>query len=146
MDKVRLDDIQLSPLKRIPTSGGDVMHALKRSDLLYNDFGEAYFSWVDFGSIKAWKRHGKMTLNLIVPLGEVLFAFYDPDSGTFRKETLGESFYSRLTVPPNIWYGFQGLSEPQSLLLNIGNIEHDPQEVDRKEVDTVPFQWDKIII
>ena len=55
MGVVSLDDILVTPLKRIPTVGGDVMHGLKKSDNGFNGFGEVYFSWVEQGAIKAWK-------------------------------------------------------------------------------------------
>ena len=76
MGRVSLDDIIVTPLKRIPTDGGDVMHALKFSDNGFKGFGEVYFSWIEQGIIKAWKRHQRMTLNLVVPLGEVRFVFH----------------------------------------------------------------------
>ena len=76
MGVVSLDDILVTPLKRIPTVGGDVMHGLKKSDNGFNGFGEVYFSWVEQGAIKAWKCHQRMTLNLVVPMGEVSFVFH----------------------------------------------------------------------
>ena len=36
--------------------------------------------------------------------------------------------YARLTVPPMIWVGFQGLSRQASLVLNIANMEHSLEE------------------
>ena len=82
MGVVNLMDIVKTPLKRIPTVGGDVMHALKYSDNGFNGFGEVYFSWVERGAIKAWKCHQKMTLNLVVPLGEISFVFHIKDQKT----------------------------------------------------------------
>ena len=61
----------IRPLKRIFLEEGDVFHALKSSDNEFNGFEEAYFSTIKFNKIKAWKRHLKMTMNLIVPLGNV---------------------------------------------------------------------------
>ena len=29
----------------------------------------------------------------------------------------------------------------ESLILNIANIEHDPNEVDRKEIDKINYDW-----
>ena len=36
MGKMSLDDIIVTPLKRIPTDGGDVLHAIKKSDNGFN--------------------------------------------------------------------------------------------------------------
>ena len=38
-------------------------------------------------------------------------------------------------MPPGIWFGFQGISEGTALLLNIANIEHSPEEIERKELN-----------
>jgi len=138
---VRLTEILITPLKRITVSGGDVLHAIKTSDPTFAGFGEAYFSWVNPGVIKAWKLHRQMTLNLVVPVGEVKFVFHELHSGNFREELIGESHYYRLTVPPGIWFGFQGFTSAPSLLLNISDIIHDPEEVDSQKLDVFPYQW-----
>ena len=138
-----VNGIYITPLKRISVPGGDVLHAMKKSDPGYVGFGEAYFSLVEFGSIKAWKRHLQMTLNLVVPIGELQFVLID-SKGLIREERIGEHHYARLTIPPGIWFGFQGVSKKISLLLNIADIEHSPDEVERKELDTVNYVWEVI--
>ena len=150
MGDLSMDDILVTPLKRIKTDGGDVMHALKKSDNGYNGFGEVYFSWVEQGAIKAWKCHQRMTLNLVVPVGEVRFVFHckahiaeqkrEPGN-EFRIEKLGNDRYSRITVPPGIWFGFQGLASGSSLLMNVADMEHDSNEVLRKVATEFAFDW-----
>ena len=142
MGRVSLDDIIVTPLKRIPTDGGDVMHALKFSDNGFKGFGEVYFSWIEHGAIKAWKCHQSMTLNLVVPLGEVRFVFHLTDQkDKFLTESVGVNRYSRLTVPPGIWFGFQGISASHSLLMNFADLEHDPDEVERKPISAFSYDW-----
>lgn len=136
-----LDDVVLTPLARIEATGGDVLHAMKQSDAGYAGFGEAYFSWVGEGSVKAWKRHARMTMNLIVPLGKVRFVFHVDGGDEFRVEEIGVDGYARITVPPGIWFGFQGLAAPNSLVLNIASIPHDPNEVERRAVTEIPYGW-----
>jgi len=141
-----ISDLFLTPLKEINVEGGNVLHALKKSDPGYDGFGEAYFSNIEFRSIKAWKLHKKMTLNLIVPLGSVRFIIYDNrnNSSSFQKFDeiiLSRKSFFRLTIPPMLWVGFQGLDKNTSLILNIGNIEHDPKEVERKEILEFNYNW-----
>ena len=50
-----------------------------------------------------------------------------------------ECFY-RLTIPPMIWIGFEGLAPNGSMLLNIADIEHDPNEVNRKEIGEIIYE------
>lgn len=141
MGAVSLSGIRVTPLSRISVTGGDVLHALKATDVDFSGFGEAYFSTVKPGCVKAWKRHLRMTMNLVVPVGMVLFVFLDRESGEIREETIGSDRYVRLTVPPGIWFGFQGASECESLVLNISSIPHDPAEVERLPVSAIEYEW-----
>ena len=140
MGAVTVFDILVTPLTRVAVAGGDVLHAMKRSDVGYVDFGEAYFSLIEEGATKAWKRHLRMTLNLVMPIGSAKFVFMD-DGGRFREEVIGVDRYVRLTVPPGIWFGFQGLTKPHSLLLNIADIRHDPDEIERKGLVETDYVW-----
>jgi dTDP-4-dehydrorhamnose 3,5-epimerase len=140
MGKVSVDSIVVTPLKQIYALGGDVMHAMKCSDTGFVDFGEAYFSKVQAGAVKGWKKHLRMTLNLIVPIGTVRFVFID-DNGGLREELIGENSYVRLTVPPGIWFGFEGKEKLFSLILNIADIQHTPDEVERKCLEEINFEW-----
>ena len=106
-----IKDIVITHLDVIDTLGGNVLHAMKKSSIGYSGFGEAYFSQVDKGTIKAWKRHKKMTLNLIVPVGEIRFTLFDDrevSNTQFQEVVISKNNYCRLTVPPMIWMGFQG--------------------------------------
>jgi len=140
MGAVSVTQLLITPLKRIKVAGGDVLHGMKCSDPGYLDFGEAYFSIVEAGAIKAWKRHLRMTLNFVVPLGEVLFVFMD-EEGVIREEVVGKNRYVRLTVPPGIWFGFKGLFSPYSLVLNVADIPHDSSEIERKNLDEINYNW-----
>ena len=139
-----IKDVVITKLDIIDTLGGNVMHAMKESSVGYAGFGEVYFSQVDKGAIKAWKRHKKMTLNLVVPVGEIRFVLFDDREGSntqFQEVIISKDNYCRLTVPPMIWMGCKGLSDGGSMLLNIANIEHDPNEVDRKEISEINYNW-----
>ena len=137
----------ISALDLIDTPGGMVMHAMKDTSIGFAGFGEAYFSQVHNGSIKAWKRHKEMTLNIVVPIGKIKFVLFDDRDGLkqFQEVIISRSNYSRLTIPPMVWLGFQGLSDDVSTLLNIANIEHNPKEIDRLKIDKIIYDWGKSI-
>jgi dTDP-4-dehydrorhamnose 3,5-epimerase len=84
-----------------------------------------------------------MTMNLIVPFGQVKFVFCNVQSQSevFRIEEIGDHNYARLTVPPGIWFGFQGLKVNASLVLNIADIPHDPCEVRRLSEPEINYNW-----
>lgn len=134
MDEVnKMQGISVVPLKVISGADGSVMHAGKKSDDLFTSFGEAYFSTVNNGAIKGWKKHQKMVSNLIVPSGSVQFVFFDDreDSVTqnrFFQITLSLQNYCRLHVEPGIWMAFKGMTSELNLILNLASIEHDPSE------------------
>lgn len=141
---MNIRDISVTPLRRVETIGGDVLHGMKQSDPGYAGFGEAYFSWASIDAVKAWKRHTQMTMNVVVPVGKVRFVFRCVNSENveeFRVEEIGEDRYVRLTVPPGIWFGFQGLGAPQSLVMNIASIPHDPNEVERMLLSDINYKW-----
>ena len=71
-----LDKIKISNLKINKNSDGDVLHAFKATDEDFQKLQEIYFSKIKFSKIKAWKKHKKLSMNLIVPFGEVMFIFY----------------------------------------------------------------------
>ena len=141
---MKLNTIKETPLKNITIDGGNVMHALKATEKNFNGFGEAYFSCVNFAAIKAWKLHTKMTMNLIVPKGVIKFVFYEHETSQLLEKVIGDNNYSRLTVPPGLWFGFQGVSKKESLLLNIADIPHDPLEVQRKLTSEIDYNWEQL--
>jgi dTDP-4-dehydrorhamnose 3,5-epimerase len=140
-------DILLTPLRRIPVPRGDVFHAIKASAPGYAGFGEAYFTTVETGAVKGWKRHREMTMNLIVPAGAVEFVMFDGepgDVGAFRTVTLSpdsDERYQRLTVPPGLWMAFAGRGEGLNLVMNFASIEHRPDEADNSLLDGIAWNW-----
>ena len=139
-----LEGFKIIKLKQYFLEEGNLFHGLKNSDDGYDKFGEIYFSFINKNSIKAWKFHKKMTLNLIVPVGSIRFNFLDfrEESSTFKEKfalTLSNKDYSRLTVPPKIWFGFKGLGDKTNLLVNIATMPHDDNEVETKDIDKFEF-------
>lgn len=133
--------VRVTDLARLSAEGGDVLHALKSSEDDFSEFGEAYFSEVRFGAIKAWKMHERMTLNLVVPFGSVRFVFFDAQQLAFQEITLESTRHARLNVKPGVWFGFKGLADPISIVLNIADIEHAPDEVQRKPLSAISYDW-----
>ena len=135
-----MDKIILTPLRQIHTPKGDVFHGMKKSDVGYDGFGEAYFSTVNKGQIKGWKKHTKMTLNIVVISGEIEFVIYDDSTEEFKNVKLSLNNYQRLTVKPGVWMAFKGL-ENNSILLNIASIEHNPEESENVSIEKINYEW-----
>lgn len=135
-----MDGVILTPLKQIHHQKGDVFHAMKKSDNGFDGFGEAYFSTINQGDIKGWKKHTEMTLNLVVPIGEIEFVVYDENTKEFFSVKLSQNNYQRLTVKPNLWMAFRGLKE-YNILLNLASIEHNPKEAINVDLSGIYYEW-----
>ena len=138
-----MDGIILTPLKHIYNPKGDIFHALKKIDDGYNGFGEAYFSTVNKGNIKGWKKHNEMILNLVVIIGNIEFVIYNEHLNKFFSVQLSQKNYKRLTVKPGLWIAFRGINK-KNILLNIASILHDPSESESMNLDKLSYTWEKI--
>jgi|TARA_B110000261_G_C12872201_1_gene272840 dTDP-4-dehydrorhamnose 3,5-epimerase len=135
-----MDGVILTPLKKIHNLRGYVFHAMKKSDIGFDGFGEAYFSTVNKNDIKGWKKHTEMTLNLVVPVGKMEFVIYNDKNQNFFHVTISQDNYQRLTISPGFWLAFRGLDE-KNILLNIASIEHDPSESESIDLDKIIYDW-----
>lgn len=146
MDNLNIDGVLLSPAKVIPVDGGDVLTYLHSTDDGYKGFGEVYMSTVQTGAVKGWRRHNRVTLNLVVPTGEIRFVLFDDRTGSATQDNFAEVYlsrrnYQRLTVPPGVWMAFQGIGNAENMLLNTINEENDPAESDRQPLDAIAYDW-----
>ena len=147
--RLKIKGVEVTKLELIPTAGGCVMHGLNREEHSFSGFGEVYFSCIEGGKIRGWKKHREMTLNLVVVLGNIRFVLIE---GRERVDPLiideiilsPKNNYSRLTIPPGIWVAFQGLDNKKNILANIANIRHDPTEADQMALDGFDFNWQEI--
>ena len=135
--------VTLTPLKRFVGPLGNVMHGLRSDDASFKGFGEAYFSTVNYQSIKPWRLHHKVTLNLMVPEGEVRFVLCDNrgEEAIYWEVTLSPDHYHRLTIAPGVWLAFQGVSSGTNLIMDLIDLPHDPEESVKKELEEIPYSW-----
>jgi len=135
-----MDGVTLTPLKQIFHPKGNIFHAMKKSDPGFVEFGEAYFSTINRNDVKGWKKHTRMTMNIVVPIGEIKFVVYNDETKEFFSVLLSEKNYQRLTVAPNLWMAFSGFDE-YNMLLNLASLEHDPSEAMNIELNEISYEW-----
>lgn len=140
--------VQLIPLQQFPDQRGVVYHMLRVTDPHFRGFGEIYFSSVYPGVVKAWKNHRRATVHYACVSGRLKMVLYDarPGSashGEVMEITMSPDDYRLVIVPPGVWNGFQGLSEPQALLANCSTEPFDPAEFERldPQAKEIPYQW-----
>jgi len=134
-----IDGSRVRPRRVIPDPRGDVLHMLKRTDEVFTEFGEVYFSKVQPGQQKAWRRHREATSQLAVPIGAVHFVLFDDrDTSATRGErndvVIGDNDYSLLTIPPMVWYAFENMGTNEALIGSCSSLPHDPNESDKREI------------
>jgi len=136
-----MDGVIISTLKQIHHPKGDIFHVIKKSDVGFSGFGEAYFSIINQDDIKGWKKHTKMILNLIVPIGEIEFTIYDENTKEFFNTKISKNNYQRLTVKAGLWVAFKGIGM-YNMLLNVSNIEHDANEAININLKDINYSWE----
>ena len=144
--KTSVNGTVLTELPIIEAENGEVLHVMKCNDPNFFGFGEAYFSVIRGNALKGWRRHHKMNVNIVVPVGSVRFVIYDdrPSSSTFGlfdDITISRKKYYKLTIPPLVWFAFQGQTTNENIVLNVADIEHGAEVVDQKSLDEIEFDW-----
>jgi dTDP-4-dehydrorhamnose 3,5-epimerase len=133
ISSILFTDVVFTPLPRIATAKGEVRHGLRASDAGFAGFGEAYFTEILPGAIQGWKRHRRMTLNLVVVSGTVRCVIHNGAGSWWAAYLISAEDaapYGRLTVPPGLWMAFQGVGRSHNLLMNLASHEHDPTEME----------------
>jgi dTDP-4-dehydrorhamnose 3,5-epimerase len=144
-----IEGVQVIPLQRIPDERGTVMHMLRATDPHFTGFGEIYFSTVYPGVVKGWHRHREMTLHYACVHGRIKLVLFDdrPQSSTrgqLAELFLGPDHYALVIVPPQVWNGFKGMSDPYAILANCASHPHDPRGSERLDpfTDQIPYRWE----
>jgi len=143
-----IEGVQVIPLRRIPDERGTIYHMLKRTDPHFIEFGEIYFSTIYPGVVKGWHKHREMTLNYACVFGRVKLALYDeregsPTRGTLMEVFLGPDNYSLVVIPPDVWNGHKGMSDPFAMIANCCTHPHDPARSVRLDPfdNPIPYDW-----
>ena len=110
---------------------GDVYKIINKKSKNFSGFGELYLSSLNKGISKGWNFHKKMTLNLFVVKGRVMF-FLKRDKKVFRIN-LNEDQNEVLTIKPKVWVKMVNLSLKESKIINFANLVHNKNEIIKKE-------------
>jgi len=144
-----IEGVKIIPLRRIPDERGTIYHMLKSTDPHFIEFGEIYFSTIYPGIVKGWHKHREMTLNYACIFGRIKLALYDERENSSTKGSLMEIFlgsdnYSLVSIPPQVWNGFKGMTEPFAIVANCCTHPHDPSKSERMDPfnNRIPYGWE----
>jgi dTDP-4-dehydrorhamnose 3,5-epimerase len=144
-----IHDVKITPLKIISDNRGKVMHMLRTDSQVFEKFGEIYFSTIYHQSIKGWHLHKESVLNYVCIKGKVKLVLFDnrkesSTKGVYQELILSPEDYFLVTIPPNIWNGFKGLDEAESIIANCLTLPHDEKEMVRKDPfdENFSYKWE----
>ena len=139
-----MDGVTLTPLKKIYHPKGDILHAMKASDIGFCGFGEAYFSMINKGQIKGWKKHKKMVLNIVVATGAIQFVIYNEKNKLYFNAILSNKNHQRLTIDSGLCVAFRGITD-ENILLNMASIEHELSESENLDLHRIYYDWNTLV-
>tara|TARA_B100001057_G_scaffold491204_1_gene580978 strand:- start:831 stop:1274 length:444 start_codon:yes stop_codon:yes gene_type:complete len=143
---MNIKDVIITKLKIIKDERGSVMHMMRNDSNIFKSFGEIYFSTIFKNSIKAWHLHKEATLNYACIKGRVKLVLFDDrtqssSKGVYEEIILSPQNYFLITIPPNIWNGFKGLDEEESIIANCLNLPHNEKEMVREDPYSKKFNY-----
>ena len=143
-----VEGVQIIPLRRIPDERGTIYHMLKSTDSYFLGFGEIYFTTIYSGVVKAWHKHAKMTLNYACIFGRAKVVLYDdretsPTRGSVTEIFIGPDSYLLVSIPPDVWTGLKGMSDPYAIIANCCTHPHDSSRTTRADPfeNHIPYDW-----
>ena len=144
---MNIKDVIITKLKIIKDERGSVMHMMRNDSNIFESFGEIYFSTIFKNSIKAWHLHKEATLNYACIKGRVKLVLFDDrtqssSKGVYEEIILSPQNYFLITIPSNIWNGFKGLDEEESIIANCLNLPHNEKEMVREDPFSKKFNYD----
>jgi dTDP-4-dehydrorhamnose 3,5-epimerase len=149
MGNIMIDGLNIMPLKVITDERGKIMKMADSNSALFEKFGEIYFSFINPGIIKGWKKHQAAIQLFSVPIGTIKFVIYDdrPDSPTkneLQEIECGEDNYQLIKMPANVWYSWKTTSTFPAMIASLTSEPHNPTEATSAEINNnsiIPYQW-----
>lgn len=143
-----IDGVVVEPLEKICNEQGCVFHMLKRTDAVFREFGEIYFTSVNPGIVKGWTIHKEADINLACPHGSIKCVLADLRENSATKDVieeviLGENNYVLLHVPSGVAVSFKCLGESPAIVANCSTLPHLPDEMEKIDIASasISYHW-----
>ena len=148
MREEKINGVHVIPLARIPDERGTILHMLRSTDKHFIEFGEIYFTTIYRDVIKGWHKHREMTLNYACIFGRIKLVLYDgredsPTKDALQEVFLGPDYHALVIIPPGVWNGTKGRSDPFAIVANCCTHPHDPSRTTRLDPfdNDIPYDW-----
>ncbi|MDP2939742.1 MAG: dTDP-4-dehydrorhamnose 3,5-epimerase family protein [Candidatus Omnitrophota bacterium] len=145
-----IDGVRIKELKIITDERGRLMEILRCDDEIFKKFGQVYITTALRGAVKAWHYHKLQTDNFCCIFGKICLTLYDSreNSATFKSinEFILSTELPRLIQIPNlVYHGFKGISQNESIVVNIPTEPYNRQTADEYRIDPyendIPYNW-----
>lgn len=145
-----IHEVKTKQLKMIPDERGRLMEILRHDDAIFQKFGQVYVTFVYPDVVKAWHYHRIQTDHFACLKGMIKLVLFDsrsdsPTKGEVNQFCIGEHNNLLVSIPPNIYHGFKGISETEAMVLNIPTESYNPKEPDEFRLDahniSIPYEW-----
>jgi len=142
--------VVVKKLKVVPDERGRLMEILRRDDEFFRKFGQVYMTTAKPGIVKAWHYHKIQTDNFCCVKGKIRLGLYDArkNSPTFGKTmdmTLSLDQPRLVSIPPNVYHGFKGAANEESIVINTPTEVYNRSNPDEYRIDAdkndIPFDW-----
>lgn len=147
-----IEGVKIKRLKVIPDERGRLMEIFRSDDGFFEKFGQAYMTTTKPGIVKAWHYHKIQTDNFCCVKGKIRLGLYDAreSSATFGKTmdiSLNLDEPKLVSIPPNVYHGFKGVADEESLVINIPTEPYNHKNPDEYRADPyskdIAFDWSK---
>src|SRR4030042_313484 len=148
--KKMIEGVVTKPLKQVADERGWLTEILRNDWEHFKKFGQAYVTATYPQIVKAWHMHKKQTDNITCIKGMVKLVLYDgrekaKTKGEINEFVIGERNPLLVQIPPEVWHGFNTVSDDYALVLNTPTELYNYSKPDehRLPADTkkIPYDW-----
>ncbi len=147
-----IQGVRTKALRVIPDERGRLFEMLRRDESIFLKFGQVYCTSVTVGVVKGWHYHKRQVDNFVCVSGMIKLVAYDARTGSRTKGLVNEFFIGvhhpmLVQIPPGVYHGFKGLTEPESLVINISTEPYHHAKPDEYRLDPhtteIPYDWNR---
>ena len=142
--------VRAKPLKIIADERGRLFEMLRCDEPVFRKFGQVYCTAVAYGVVKGWHYHKKQIDNFVCVSGMIKLVLYDARARSATRGQLNEFFIGThqlqlVQIPPGVYHGFKGISQPESLVINVSSEPYHYAHPDEFRIDPhhndIPYDW-----
>jgi dTDP-4-dehydrorhamnose 3,5-epimerase len=147
-----IDGVNVKELIVHPDDRGRLFEILRSDEAIFKKFGQVYVTTAYPGVIKGWHYHKLQTDYFTCIHGLARLVLYDAREnsrtrGKVMEFLLGPLEPKLVSIPPEVYHGFQCVSEFEAIMLNTPTEPYNAQHPDEYRLDPfspeVPYTWPK---